>query len=64
MRKNHIAFQHNGAGTEDHIFVLTFHERLNLLITILFHKTLRITLVSENEWKEYCMKIADDESWE
>lgn len=64
MNKNHMAFQHNGAGIEDHIFALTFRERLNLLITVMFHKTLRITLVPEEQWQEYCMKIADGESWE
>ena len=64
MKRNHIAFRHNGKWKEDHIFGLTFRERLNLLMTILFYKTLRITLIPENEWQEYCMKITEDETWE
>ena len=64
MKRNHIAFRHESKSLEDHIFGLTFHERLNLLITVLFHKTLRITLVPSEEWEDYCLKVSDSESWE
>ena len=54
MKKNHFAFIHDGNLTEEHIFCLTFVERINLLVTALFHKSIRVTLVPQEKWEKYC----------